>query len=457
MAPTFLQKLKARNSPKQDGSDDHHHHHDSDNEMLTLGPEDVIVGRGKGAYLSAGNRKYMQVIMNNVARYQNASKSTEKAQITKEILDTVSQKGGRFLGIDGRGTLYEVSEKQARIKIGQVRTNRMVMCSCLDVLLGTTRTLSHIVVGLFIVQALRHKRRQLEGGSERSMNHSAASDQDFISEISDRSINRSKRGKGSFRSFRDSQRSVSQRSFQQIQQHQRMVQKQAALIQPTLSHRSAGNSYRTAGESSFSHRSGENLSSLVSERSQTGNDEFAPYVPRGVSSASALTPSLTEFPNYNGELNGIGNNNYSQQQLQAFHQMQQQTQNNNLQNPVIIGDLPQSNMHQAMSMPTSVLADSQSNVSSAPMPLSQHYQQQQQQQQQQQRQTNVALERASQAFSSMSLSASRTMQRHTNLEEDDEFALNILDDDDEFNDRLSEFSCLSLTESDRHDLGNMSD
>ena len=62
----------------------------------------------------------MQVVLANVQRYQAATKSSQKAEITQEIVDDVTQKGGRFLGIDAKGKLYEVTEKQARIKVGQV-------------------------------------------------------------------------------------------------------------------------------------------------------------------------------------------------------------------------------------------------------------------------------------------------------------------------------------------------
>jgi len=110
----------------------------------------VIVGKGKGAYLYEGNRRYMQIVCRYVTKYRDCTKNADKVQITKEIVDQVTCRGGRFLGQDNRGKLYEVTEKQARVKVGQ---------------------------------ALRHKRRQKEGGnSERSF--SERSDRHMTSERS---------------------------------------------------------------------------------------------------------------------------------------------------------------------------------------------------------------------------------------------------------------------------------
>jgi len=91
---------------------------------IALGPEDVIVGKGKGAYLYEGNRRYMQIVCRYVTKYRDCTKNADKVQITKEIVDQVTCRGGRFLGQDNRGKLYEVTEKQARVKVGQVRKQR---------------------------------------------------------------------------------------------------------------------------------------------------------------------------------------------------------------------------------------------------------------------------------------------------------------------------------------------
>lgn len=85
--------------------------------------------RGKGAYLSEGNLRYMQVINSYLSAYRAASSNQDKFQITKDIVEHVRSNGGRFMVVDGNG-LTEVSQKVARQKVGQVSKRRICSSSC---------------------------------------------------------------------------------------------------------------------------------------------------------------------------------------------------------------------------------------------------------------------------------------------------------------------------------------
>mmetsp|Transcript_6551 Transcript_6551/g.8513 ORF Transcript_6551/g.8513 Transcript_6551/m.8513 type:complete len:361 (-) Transcript_6551:351-1433(-) len=360
MPTTFFQKLAAVNDKKNQNNGE---------DMITLGLEDVIVGRGKGAYLSEGNRRYMQAVCSQLPRYQAATKNTDKVQITKDIIDAVTLKGGRFLGIDARGKLYNVTEQQARVKVGQ---------------------------------ALRHKRRQLEGGSERSTSERNNTSERTAGLTSDRSLEEcSSSFAGSYRERSElSFRSISHRSTNALEKQQQYLQRHQQHQHPG-SYRSVGESHRSTVEEVSPNLPPDSSTSYRS----TDADEYSPYVPHGVNSASALTPSLAELSSFE---------HWSQEPSSTTLLGNNQQQNNHIR---AISDLQPL---EAFSSPAT------------PQPT-----------------RSPGVESAGRALSSMSLTANQA------LDDDDEYAL-VLDDDD-VRDRLSEFSCLSLTESDRHDLGNMSD
>ena len=83
-------------------------------------PTDVIVGRGKGAYLSDGNRRFTQTIRSFLPVYNQTKTTQEKVQVTNNIVDHIKSNGGRFLRIDNKGKLHPVPDKEARIKVAQV-------------------------------------------------------------------------------------------------------------------------------------------------------------------------------------------------------------------------------------------------------------------------------------------------------------------------------------------------
>eukprot|EP00523_Entomoneis_sp_CCMP467_P008192 CAMPEP_0168738960 /NCGR_PEP_ID=MMETSP0724-20121128/11207_1 /TAXON_ID=265536 /ORGANISM="Amphiprora sp., Strain CCMP467" /LENGTH=310 /DNA_ID=CAMNT_0008786329 /DNA_START=105 /DNA_END=1037 /DNA_ORIENTATION=+ len=88
-------------------------------ETFDLGEHDVLVGKGRGAYLSKGNQRYMELISFYAEKHRDAPTNVEKIQITNQVIETVTKRGGRFLAVDESGRLVRVSEKQARVKVGQ--------------------------------------------------------------------------------------------------------------------------------------------------------------------------------------------------------------------------------------------------------------------------------------------------------------------------------------------------
>jgi hypothetical protein len=83
---------------------------------------DVLVGRGKGAYMSEGNLRFQKLVSDHLDAYKRALKNKDKITITKEIVDQVKMCGGRFLKEEGiNGQVTEIDDRQARIKVAQVR------------------------------------------------------------------------------------------------------------------------------------------------------------------------------------------------------------------------------------------------------------------------------------------------------------------------------------------------
>jgi len=91
---------------------------------LSLRPLDVLVGRGKGAYLSEGNRRYLRIVHSAMPTYIATTTNHGKIQISKDVVARVKSNGGRFMVMDSRHKLKEVSDQQARIKVAQAIRNR---------------------------------------------------------------------------------------------------------------------------------------------------------------------------------------------------------------------------------------------------------------------------------------------------------------------------------------------
>lgn len=82
---------------------------------------DVLVGRGKGAYMSEGNVRFQKLVCGQLEAYKKAAANQEKAEITARIVKTVKHSGGRFLKEDDAciGRFIEIDDRQARVKVAQ--------------------------------------------------------------------------------------------------------------------------------------------------------------------------------------------------------------------------------------------------------------------------------------------------------------------------------------------------
>ena len=107
---------------------DHRHddsatfHHDS-NLIWTLGPHDIVCGRGAPVTWNEGNRSFHDLIVARQAEYL-CSKRSEKPEVATRIMELIKAKGGRFVrrvknGCQGRFGWEEIEEKRAYEKVCQ--------------------------------------------------------------------------------------------------------------------------------------------------------------------------------------------------------------------------------------------------------------------------------------------------------------------------------------------------
>lgn len=81
---------------------------------------DVLCGRGGKSNHHPGNKRYRQVICELKGNYRDLSAKTEKTRVSREIVSTVYEYGGRFLKKeDNSGKYYIMPENEARRKTSQ--------------------------------------------------------------------------------------------------------------------------------------------------------------------------------------------------------------------------------------------------------------------------------------------------------------------------------------------------
>jgi len=84
------------------------------------GDYDVICARGKQAYNHPGNRRFRDVVEENLADYSNCQTKLDKSLVVSKIVDSTRQaspEGGFVKNVEGRW--YEVGDRNAREKVGQ--------------------------------------------------------------------------------------------------------------------------------------------------------------------------------------------------------------------------------------------------------------------------------------------------------------------------------------------------
>lgn len=86
--------------------------------MDSLGPYDVICGRGSLAFNNIGNRRFRVLISMNVDEYNNSQGRHRKGLFIGSLVDTLQhQVGVRFFKLKG-GQLIELTDRQIRQKVG---------------------------------------------------------------------------------------------------------------------------------------------------------------------------------------------------------------------------------------------------------------------------------------------------------------------------------------------------
>jgi hypothetical protein len=85
----------------------------------TIGPHDVLCGRGGATNNHEGNRHFRAIVVDHQTEYLIARKM-EKAVIARQIVEAVHSNGGRFLKRDKTAHSWiEVPSKQATAKTSQ--------------------------------------------------------------------------------------------------------------------------------------------------------------------------------------------------------------------------------------------------------------------------------------------------------------------------------------------------
>ena len=91
------------------------------NRSLEPNEYDIVCGRGKGSYNKPGNKKFRAIVDIYAAEYQQATTKLEKSNVLSKVLDHVKKSGNggaRFIAVNKRGDWYQVSDDQAREKVG---------------------------------------------------------------------------------------------------------------------------------------------------------------------------------------------------------------------------------------------------------------------------------------------------------------------------------------------------
>jgi RNase P protein component len=79
---------------------------------------DVLCGRDREAHVHVGNKKFRVMISWYRDKYQNAKCRHEKTRITKEIVSSIHECGGRFLKKDENTEIwYDVGDEYAHEKV----------------------------------------------------------------------------------------------------------------------------------------------------------------------------------------------------------------------------------------------------------------------------------------------------------------------------------------------------
>ena len=94
---------------------------------LTLGANDVVVGRGSNKLRHPGNAQYHKLVEELSAKYDQATQF-DKRVISELVVHKVKETyGGRFLKKDGKGGFTEITNEEARSKVSHAFRNRRLL------------------------------------------------------------------------------------------------------------------------------------------------------------------------------------------------------------------------------------------------------------------------------------------------------------------------------------------
>lgn len=71
---------------------------------------DVLMGRGNHIVIFPGNQSYREIVRENREEYVNAGNKPIKGAIARRVVETVWNRGGRFLECDGRGERWKEAD-----------------------------------------------------------------------------------------------------------------------------------------------------------------------------------------------------------------------------------------------------------------------------------------------------------------------------------------------------------
>jgi hypothetical protein len=86
--------------------------------LVVIGPYDIICGRCSTAFNNIGNRRFRFTINFNLQRYNDAKSRRDKTEVIMSVVQLLRDDiGARFLKLHGKAWI-ELGEKQARGKVG---------------------------------------------------------------------------------------------------------------------------------------------------------------------------------------------------------------------------------------------------------------------------------------------------------------------------------------------------
>jgi hypothetical protein len=94
----------------------------------SIGPNDVLLGRGGGTNHHIGNLRFRELVKDYQPLYLQAKK-LDKANVAKQIVSIVVNRGGRFLMQRDDGVWEEVTSQRAREKTSQALRENLIVRS----------------------------------------------------------------------------------------------------------------------------------------------------------------------------------------------------------------------------------------------------------------------------------------------------------------------------------------